>query len=276
MTTIPLRDTRLAFVEQGRGEPLVFVHGTLGSMRDFPAQLEFFSPSYRVIAYSRRFHPPNPLDQPGDPYSLSVHAADLAEMIQALGIAPATVIASSYGGYVALCCAVRHPGYIQRLVLGEPPMLPLLKKTHEGETALEEFEANTLFPARAAFSVGDGTLGVRKFFDGVSGRRGAFDLLSAASRERLMESAGTLRLELLAGADEYMPAIPDDQIHAVLVPVLLLNGQKSPRMFSLITDELERLLPDTYRVLIPGAGHAMHAANPGNYNTVVRDFLTPA
>jgi pimeloyl-ACP methyl ester carboxylesterase len=275
MNTIPLRDTRLAYFEQGRGEPLVFVHGTLGSMRDFPAQVEFFSQSHRVIAYSRRFHPPNPADRSGDSYSLSVHAADLAEMVEARGIAPATVIASSYGGYVALCCAVRHPGFIQRLVLGEPPMLPLLRKTHEGETALEEFEANTLAPARAAFAGGDDMLGVRKFFDGVSGRRGTFDLLPGPLRERLMESAATLRLELLAGADEYMPAIPDDQIHAALVPVLLLNGQKSPRMFSLITDELERLLPDTYRVLIPGAGHAMHAANPGFYNGVVREFLTP-
>jgi pimeloyl-ACP methyl ester carboxylesterase len=275
MTTVPLRDTRLAYIEQGRGEPLIFVHGTLGSMADFPAQFEFFSPSFRVIAYSRRFHPPNPVHQSEDSYSLSVQAADLAEIIEALGISPATVIGSSYGGYVALCCAIRHPGFIERLVLGEPPMLPLLKKTHEGEIALEEFEANALSPARAAFAGGDETLGVRKFFDGVSGRRGSFDLISALSRERLMESARTLRLELLAGADEYMPAIPDDQIHSALVPVLLLNGQRSPRMFSLITDELERLLPDTYRVLIPGAGHAMHAANPGFFNGVLRDFLTP-
>jgi non-heme chloroperoxidase len=274
MSTIPLRDTRLAYIEQGRGEPLVFVHGTLGSMTDFPAQLEFFSPSYRVIAYSRRFHPPNPVHQSEDSYSLSVHAADLAEMIEALGISPATVIASSYGGYVALCCAIRHPGVIRRLVLGEPPILPLLNKSHEGEIALEEFEANALSPARVAFSGGDDTLGVRKFFDGVSGRRGAFDLISALSRERLMESAGTLRLELMAGPDEYMPSIPDDQIHSALIPVLLLDGQRSPRMFSLITDELERLLPDTSRILIPGAGHAMHAANPGFYNSVVRDFLT--
>lgn len=274
MNTIPLRDTRLAYIEQGKGEPLVFVHGTLGSMNEFSAQFDFFSPACRVIAYSRRFHPPNPVVQSEDSYSLSVQAADLAEVIEALGISPATVIGSSYGGYVALCCAIRHPGFIQRLVLGEPPMLPLLKKSHEGEIAFEEFEANALSPARAAFARGDDTLAVRKFFDGVSGRRGGFDLISAPSRERLMESAGTLRLELMAGPEEYMPIIPDDQIHSAQIPVLLLDGQRSPRMFSLITDELERLLPDTYRILIPGAGHAMHAANPGFYNSVVRDFLS--
>jgi non-heme chloroperoxidase len=275
MTTIPLRDTRLAYIEQGRGEPVIFVHGTLGTMRDFPAQVEFFSRSHRVIAYSRRFHPPNPPDQSGDSYSLSIHAADLAEMIQALGIAPATVIASSYGGYVALCCVIRHPGFIQRLVLAEPPVLPLLRKTHEGGIVLQEFQANTLSPARAAFAGGNDTLGVKKFFDGVSGHAGTFDLLPPPSREKLLESAAALRLELLAGDDEYMPAIADDQIHGALVPVLLLNGQKSPRMFSLITDELERLLPDTYRVLIPGAGHAMHVDNPGYYNGVVGEFLAP-
>ena len=275
MTTIPLRDTRLAYDEQGRGEPLVFVHGTLGSMRDFPSQVEFFSRSHRVIVYSRRYHPPNPPDQSGDSYSLSVHAADLAELIQAIGIAPATVVASSYGGYVALCCATRHPGFIQRLVLGEPPMLPLLKKTHEGGIALEEFEANTLAPARSAFVAGDEKRGVCKFFDGVSGRPGTFDLLPPAARERLMESARALRLELLAGPEDYMPQIADEQIHSVQLPVLLLNGQKSPRLFSLITDELERLLPDTYRILIPGAGHAMHVGNPGFYNGVLLEFLAP-
>ena len=275
MSTIPLRDTRLAYFEQGEGDPLLFVHGSLGSMRDFPSQVEFFSNSHRVIAYSRRFHPPNPFEQSGDSYSLSVHAADLAELIQALGAGPASVVASSYGGYVALCCAIRHPGFIDRLVLGEPPMLPLLKKTHEGGIALAEFEANTLTPARAAFVKGNDALGVKKFFDGVSGRPGTFDMLPPPSRENLMESAGVLRFELLADPGEYMPVFPDDQIHATNVPVLLLNGQKSPHVFSLITDELERLLPDTYRVIIPGAGHAMHIANPAFYNEVVREFLAP-
>ena len=275
MTTIPLRDTSLAYFEHGRGEPLLFVHGTLGSMNDFPGQVGFFSPSHRVIVYSRRFHPPNRPGEPDDAYSLSVQAADLAELIEELGAAPANVAGSSYGGYVALCCAIRHPGFIRRLVLGEPPILPLLKMTHEGETALEEFEANALSPARAAFLSGDGNLGVKKFFDGVSGRAGTFDQLSVPSRDRLMESAGVLMRELLSPVLEYMPEISGEQIHSADVPVLLLNGQKSPRLFSLITDELGRHLPDTYRVLIPGAGHAMHVANPVFYNEVVREFLAP-
>ncbi len=275
MTTIPLRDTRLAYIEQGRGEPLVFVHGTLGSMNDFPSQVEFFSRSHRAFAYSRRFHPPNRLADDGDTYSLSVHAADLAELIEELAIAPATVIASSYGGYVALCCAIRHPGFIGRLVLGEPPVLPLLKKTHEGATALEEFESNALAPAREAFANGNDSLGVKKFFDGVSGRSGTFDLLPPPAREKLMESARVLRLELSSGPDEYMPVLSDEQIHGAQIPVLLLNGQKSPRMFSLITDELERHLPDTYRVVVPGAGHAIHIGNPAFYNEVVLEFLAP-
>jgi pimeloyl-ACP methyl ester carboxylesterase len=275
VTTLPLRDTRVAYAEQGAGEPLLFVHGTLGSMSEFAGQNGFFAPSHRVIVYSRRFHPPNSPGGSDEMYSLSVQAADLAEVIEELGAAPANVAGSSYGGYVALWCAIRHPGFIRRLILGEPPILPLLKMTHEGETAFEEFEANALSPARSAFLSGDGKLGVKKFFDGVSGRAGTFDLLSVPSRERLMESAGVLMRELLSPASEYMPEISGDQIHSADVPVLLLNGQKSPRLFSLITDELERHLPDTYRVLIPGAGHAMHVANPVFYNEVVREFLTP-
>jgi pimeloyl-ACP methyl ester carboxylesterase len=44
-------------------------------------------------------------------------------------------------------------------------------------------------------------------------------------------------------------------------------------MFHLITDELERCLPDTERQTIPNASHAIHNGNPSAYNAAVLDFL---
>lgn len=274
MTSIPLRDTCLACTDQGKGDPLVFVHGSLGSLQDFSPQVEFFSRSYRAIAYSRRYHPPNSVAPDDEMYVLSEHSADLAEIIQTLGIAPAAVIASSFGAYVSLMCAVRHPDLLSRLVLGEPPMLPLLEKTPEGHLAREEFESDVIGPSRKAFARGDDEGGVRAFFDGVAGQRITFDLLGLPIREKLLSARHALRLELMTDLTEYMPEITDEQIGSVQIPVLLLNGQRSPRIFHLITDQLEHLLPDTYRVVIPTAGHSMQTNNPDFYNGVVQEFLT--
>lgn len=274
LISIRLRDTTLASIEAGSGEALLFVHGSLGSMRDFSAQLDHFSATHRVISYSRRSHPPNAAHESGLPYTIARHAADMADVVRELGIAPATVIGSSYGGYAALFCAIRHPGIVGRLVLCEPPILPILTWTAEGREALDRFESGTLTPARAAFVAGDIRLGVGKFFDGVTGRAGMFALLSPSARERLMEAGEALRLEFLTPPDEYMPPISEEEIRSVKFPVLLIGGQKSPRYFALIADELERLLPDSRRATVPGAGHAMYAANPARFNRFVIEFIS--
>ena len=88
-----------------------------------------------------------------------------------------------------------------------------------------------------------------------------------------MEIAGALRLEFLAPPDDYMPPLTPEEIQAVDLPVLLLEGEKSPRYFGIIADELERILPKSTRARVPGAGHAMYAANPARFNAVVRQFV---
>ena len=44
----------LHYVEQGRGVPIVFVHGSVDDYRSFEPQLAPLSQNYRVISYSRR------------------------------------------------------------------------------------------------------------------------------------------------------------------------------------------------------------------------------
>jgi len=271
--TVHLRDTSLACIDQGEGDPVIFVHGSLGSFQDFAPQVDFFSRTHRTIAYSRRFHPPNPAPGPADSYSLSEQSGDLAEIIQSLVIGPSTVVASSLGAYVSLICAVRHPHLFSRLILGEPPILVLLEKTLEGRAARGEFDTKVIGPARRAFEEGDEEGGVRAFFNGVAGNKLTFDQLALAARGKLLAAGPALHLELLSDPSEYMPELTDDQIRSVHVPVLLLNGQQSPRVFRLITDQLEQLLSDTYRVLVPSAGHSMQLDNSEFYNAVVREFL---
>ena len=59
MMVADVNGARLAYTDAGRGEPLIFVHGSLEDLRIWRRQVELFSARYRVIAYSRRYHHPN-------------------------------------------------------------------------------------------------------------------------------------------------------------------------------------------------------------------------
>jgi len=77
------------YIDVGKGDPVVFVHGTLGDYRIWGAQMDTFAKNHRVIAYSRRFAYPNKqvINDSAD-YTVVPHAKDLAEFIRALNLEP--------------------------------------------------------------------------------------------------------------------------------------------------------------------------------------------
>jgi pimeloyl-ACP methyl ester carboxylesterase len=265
--------TTFAYVELGEGEPIVMIHGSLGSLHDFANQWGYFGSEYRIFAYSRRFHPPNSIDRTDTEYTIHRHADDLEVVLESFTKGPVHLIGSSWGAYAALALIMRRPDIAHTLVLGEPPILPLLRQSPVGRIFLARFVRDTIDPAREAFAKGDTEDGVRKFADGIIGRKGKFDLLPSDVRKRLLAASAELRLEFETPFESYMPAIQPEELHAVHQPVLLLEGDRSPKLFHLITDELELALPKTERVLVPRAGHSMQTANPRFYNETVQQFL---
>lgn len=270
MPTIQVNGVQLAYVEQGQGKPLIFVHGSLGDFRSWALQQEPFAKHYRTIAYSRRYHYPNDWIGDGLDYSVLRHAADLAAFIRSLDFGRAHLVGDSYGAYTALLLAVRHPDLVQTLVLGEPPILPWLEQSQEGQALLTAFRADAWEPARKAFQTGTLEQGVRNFLDGVIGN-GTFDQLPPPVRARLLENAREMQAETVA--PDLFSTLTCADVGQITAPTLLLTGEWSPKMFHLITDELEHCLPASERVLIPHASHGMHAGNPQAYNETVLAFL---
>lgn len=267
--------TRLTYrlIGDSGATPVVLVHGTLGDYRSWGGQELLFAQSNRVLVYSRRFHPPNP--QVADSlniYSPQLHADDLAALLLTLELAPAHIVGSSYGAYTALALAREHPELVRSVVLAEPPILPLLTGSEEGDAERRSFYTYVLDPSRRAFVRGDSVAGVRAYFDGVNGR-GRFDRLPAGARADLLAHAFELRVEMLANREEYFPAISCRELGRVRTQVLLVRGAASPRVFQLISDELERCLQSDTTVTIPNGTHPPPAGNPAYYNLVVLRYL---
>ncbi|MGB5682649.1 MAG: hypothetical protein WBM47_12440 [Polyangiales bacterium] len=88
----------LAYREHGRGEPVVFVHGSASDMRTWEHQLRGIGASHRAIVYSRRYAPPNePIPEGADDPMLP-HVDDLLSFMKEVDAAW-----GRRGGFRAVC-----------------------------------------------------------------------------------------------------------------------------------------------------------------------------
>lgn len=265
-----VNDAELTYLEQGRGEPILVVHGTLGDFRSWSERLTPLAEHYRVIALSRRAHYPNawPADYAG--CLPSVHAADLAALIEDLGLGSAHLFGHSYGAVISLQLAFQRPDLVRTLVLGEPPLLSLLDSMSEGRAIVAAIVSDEREPARLAFADGDLVAGVRVFLDSVMGE-GTFAQLAEAERDHMMDNAAALRAELETPPGAFFSTLTCGDLKRVGAPALLLSGEWSPPVFSHVTKELAHCLPQVEQAVIPGASHDLW--NPPVFTKTVLDFL---
>lgn len=275
--------TTLAYCDEGAGDPVVFVHGTAGDLRIWEQQLPAIGRSYRAIAYSRRFARPNPDIDPDADDPMLPHVEDLAVFLGEIGAAPAHLVGSSWGAFICLLAAIRHPSVVRSLVLAEPPVVPLFVSTPPRPLellrlfatrprtgmALLRFMAGAMAPAQRAFARGEDEEAMRHFLLGVLGAE-SYRRLPEASLQVMRENLGAARAQLLGAG---FPPLDDDRVRSVRAPTLLMTGERSPAFFLRLADRLEELLPDVERTRVPGASHIMHEENAPAVNEAILAFL---
>lgn len=283
MRTVKVNDTELAYVEQGEGEPVVFVHGGVNDLRAWRHQMDVFGAEMRAVALSCRHYHPN--DPPSDSIALplSVLADDLAAFLDALDLAPAHLVGSSSGAFVCLITALNHPERVQSLVLGEPPVLSLLGvsvppkpsellkllfRSPGAAAEVVKFGASGIGPAIRAFSKDEYEKGVWTFIRAAVGPETA-DKLEDVTERQMYDNARTFEAQLRAG----FPPISDSDARGLDVPTLLVTGEKSNPVHHRITDRLERLLSDVERIDLRDASHLMYADQPEAFNRAALGFV---
>ncbi len=270
MATIKVNGTELEYIEKGKGDPVILVHGTLGDYRSWELQMEKFAESYRVISYSRRYHHPNKCKGDESDYSAVLHADDLAGFITGLGLESAHIVGTSYGAYTALFLAARHPERARTVVLSEPPVLPLMEKNPEGRTLTENFLNKVWKPAGELIQQGNIKEGVKTFVNGVV-EPGAFEQFPAEVQQMIMQNACEFKVE--TSSPDFWTRFTCEEARKITTPSLLLAGDRSIRMLQFIVDELERCLPNNKSVRVPDTTHEVTSDNPEAYNKIVMEFL---
>jgi pimeloyl-ACP methyl ester carboxylesterase len=142
---------------RGSGEPLLLLHGGLGSIEMFGPVMPILAEGRQVIAVDLHGHGRTPL---GDrPISLIDQGDDMAALLDSLGVRQADVMGYSMGGGVAFRLAAQHPGKVRRLVLVSTPfaqngfypeMLPM--QAQVGAAMAEAMKETPMYQGYAAIA----------------------------------------------------------------------------------------------------------------------------
>jgi pimeloyl-ACP methyl ester carboxylesterase len=129
---IEANGVRYYYEIHGQGEPLLLLHGGLGSIDMFGPNLPALAEGRQVIAVDLHGHGRTALgDRQIDPVDIG---DDMAEIIEQLGHQQVDVLGYSFGGGVGLRLAIQHPEKVRRLALVSagfaqdgfyPEMLPM-------------------------------------------------------------------------------------------------------------------------------------------------------
>ena len=261
----------LPYVEQGSGDPVVFVHGAISDLRAWEPIREEIAKKYRFVAFTQRYFGTGAWKDDGKQFGVATHAADLAKLISALNTGPVHLVGWSYGGAVATEAALKNPSLVRSLILYEPAVWEILSAdSPEGKEALED-RGKIFGPAVAANKAGDSIQATRLLLEGVFYLpRGGFDREPKAAQTIWLDNSRTTPLLFAASAT----AITCDTLKNFSRPTLVLGGEKSSATWRLINDAFSKCIPGARNVTLHSVNHDAPLRDPAGFTTAVIEFVS--
>ncbi|MDX6638960.1 MAG: hypothetical protein QOJ01_2471 [Solirubrobacterales bacterium] len=270
MSILEVNGTGIHLERSGAGEPLVLVHGSWGDCRVWDAVLPAFSRSFDVVAYDRRGHSRS--SRPTGQGSIQEDVEDLAELIEALGLAPAHVAGTSWGGSIALRLSAARPELLRSVAVHEPPLFDLLDGEVEQWPELAELRAD-LTTVAALLEKDDLEAGARHYVDHVARTTGGWAALDNGYRQVLVGNAPTY---LDQCRDPAAMDIELGELAAFGGPVLVTYGDRRPPFFKRIVDRIVATMPGASAEPIPGTAHDPQVTHPDAYARAITGFAGAA
>jgi pimeloyl-ACP methyl ester carboxylesterase len=268
MATANVNGVRLLYELSGTGDvPLLLVHGSWGSHHNWDPVVPGLAESLRVLTYDRRGHSES--ERPAPQGSVQEDVADLAALIEHLGLAPAWVGGNSFGASITLRLAGERPDLLRGVIVHEPPLFSLLADDPAVAPLLEEVGSRVAAVVERIGS-GDHAGAAEQFVETVALGPGSWAQLPPDLQQTFIENAPTFLDE---ARDPEQLAFDLAWIRAFPRPVLLTTGDQSPPTFAPVVAKLAEVLPNMEVVTFPGAGHIPHITHPAAYIEAITAFI---
>lgn len=262
---------RMHYVDEGAGEPIVFVHGTPTWSFEWRHLIRGLSVTHRCIA-------PDLLgfglsDRPRDfAYTPEAHADAVAGFVGALGLDGFTLVVHDFGGPIALPLALDGSGRVRRVVVLNSWMW-----SFRGDAEMEK-KAKIAGSGVGKWLYRNLNLSLRVIAPSAYGDRRK--LTPAIHRQYLAPfadrwSRGAVLWALahaLLGSSAHYDALWRMRDRLRALPVLIVWGEKDSAFPPPMLARWREALPDARVVALP-VGHWPHEEAPDEVLAAVRDFL---
>jgi len=252
MPTIELDGVAIAYREAGEGAPVILLHSSANSGRQWQALAERLAPRHRVFSVDLHGYGESAGWHGRRAFALADEAAVVAALASRLD-APAHIVGHSYGGAVALLSALWLERRAASLALIEPSAFFLL---HDGDVAdsmlFHEIRA-VADKVAAGAECGDEHGAMAGFVDYWNGA-GAWQALSPNARSRLAPLARKVTLDFAALFNETTRRAA---CRTMMAQTLVLRGTRSPAPARRIAEIVAGYVPEAVLREIEGAGHML-------------------
>ena len=261
---------KVHYQRAGSGRPLLLLHGLVGSAKNWRRNISFLSRDSEVFAIDL-FNMGQSERVPGLDAGLEATADRLAAYMNALGLDEADIAAHSHGGAVAMMFAARHSDRVRRLILFAPanPFCDLghqLIRFYQTRFGIWFARQIPSFPRK----------------------------LKATALSRMYGDSSRVAAEALEGYTEGL-RIPGTMDHVLQIvqrwfvdmgllravlerlvakPMLLIWGDRDRAVGLSSARELQRILPQSSLMVLPGVGHIAFEEMPEICNQAMRDWLS--
>jgi pimeloyl-ACP methyl ester carboxylesterase len=239
---------KFKYVEEGKGEPLILLHGLFGALSNFEKLIDRFKHTHKVVV------PMLPLfDLDILHTSVGGLAKYLHKFIETKGYDNVHLLGNSLGGHVALVHLLKHPERIKSLIL-------------TGSSGLFENGMGDTYPRRGDYEY------IRKktevtFYDPKTATKELVDEVFEITRNRLKA------IKIIALAKSAIRHNLGEELNNVKQPTLLVWGNNDTITPPFVGREFNRLIPNSELHFIDKCGHAPMMEQPEEFNVILDKFL---
>ena len=249
---------KTAYIAQGRGQPLVLIHGVGMNAAIWAPQLAYFSARQRVIALELWGHGESALPPAA---TFADYHQQTTDLLDALQLGDVTLAGHSMGGLIAIAAALSRPQRVRRLVVLNAPY-------RRSDTARKTVLARAARVAKNNFVDIDEP--IRRWFGAAppAEQRENIQIISA-SLATINPQSYAVAYRIFADNDWR----DDEQLSRLKIPALFMSGEEDKNS----TMEMAQKMAASSggkSFIIAKAGHMMPLTAAAAVNEALMNFIT--
>ena len=244
----------------GSGEPLIILHGLLGSLDNWQTLAKEYAEHFTVFIIDQRNHGKSPHS---DEFSYDLLTEDILEFCETNHLYKTHVLGHSMGGKVAMQFALEHPDFVDKLIIADIAPVEYEPGHNEIFEALRTVDLSAATSRKEIENVLTKSIknfGVRQF------------LMKGLTRgeNNVFEWKFNLA-SLWKNYDGILGTFKSDETFTG--ETLFINGGNSSYVLPEHQVLIDKYFPKNKKETIPNAGHWLHAEQPEEFYSKTIEFL---